>query len=131
MVTCCIIWTTDIVVAVWLGGINPRRIKGGAVYCNVMQYMMKNGWGRGIKAYDLFGVVETQLGSEAGDVLVEVQRYSVLNQDRNTGGDGELLYVRNNLKVKILYHSKTTRAEKPLKPEHLFCLAALTIAIKY
>ena len=64
----------------------------------------------------------SRFGPESGDALVEVQGYNVLGQVRNTGGGGELLCVRNNLKAKILYPSKTTRAGKPLKPEYLFCM---------
>ena len=71
-------------------------------------------------SYDLFGVVNTRLGPEADDSLMEVQRYSILHQDRNTGGGGVLRYVRNNLKAKILHQSKTTRFGKLLKPEYTF-----------
>ena len=36
-------------------------------------------------------------------------------------GGGVILYVRENLKAKVLDLSNTTQWSKPLKPEYLFC----------
>ena len=61
---------------------------------------------------DLFGVAETRLGPEASEALVEVEGYSFLRQNRSTGGESVLPYVRNNLNAKILYQFEITRALK-------------------
>ena len=38
----------------------------------------------------------------------------MLRQDRNLAGGGILLYVKNNLKAKVLHTSKTTQQGKSL-----------------
>ena len=40
---------------------------------------------------------------------------------RNQAGGGISFYVHNKFKAKILYCSQTTKKEKPMKPEYLFC----------
>ena len=72
-------------------------------------------------SYHIFGVAETRLGPEVDDCHVEVPGYSVLRQDRNLGGGGIILYIKNNLKAKVLHTSKTTQRGKPLKTEYIFC----------
>ena len=47
--------------------------------------------------------------------------YSVLRQNGNLAGGGILLYLKNNLKTKVLQTSKTTQQGKPLLPEYIFC----------
>ena len=71
--------------------------------------------------YHVFGVAETRLGPEIDDCHIDVPGYNVLRQDRNLAGGGILLYVKNNLKAKVLHTSKTTQQGKPLLPEYIFC----------
>ena len=70
-------------------------------------------------SYDLFGVAESRLGPEVDDHLINVHGYSALRQDRNLSGGGVILYVKDNLKAKILHSSDTTQRGKPLRPEYL------------
>ena len=79
------------------------------------QYPLNN------SSFHFFGIAETRLGPTVPDSVVDIPGYSVLRQDRNTGGGGILLFVRNNLKAKVLHRSSTTQSGKPLKPEYLFC----------
>ena len=72
-------------------------------------------------SYDLFGVVELRLGPEFDNHLINVHGYSALRQDRNLGGGGVILYVKDNLKAKIVHLSNTTQRAKPLRPEYLLC----------
>ena len=69
----------------------------------------------------LFGIAESRLGDVVDDHIVNVKGYSILRQDRNIDGGSVLLYVRNDLKAKILMRYKTTQKGKPLKPEFIFC----------
>ena len=68
-------------------------------------------------SYHIFGVAETRLGPEIDDHLVNIHGFSVVRQDRNLNGGGILLYLKDNLKAKILHISKTTQKGKPMKPE--------------
>ena len=79
------------------------------------QYLTKD------NSFDIFGIAETRLGSEVHNNIVEIKGYSVLRQDRNLRGGGVLLYIRENLKAKILLTSNTEQIGKPLKPEYIFC----------
>ena len=53
------------------------------------------------------------------DHILKVKGYSVLRQDRNTEGGGVLLYVRNDLKAKIIMTSKTTQKGMPLNEKFI------------
>ena len=79
------------------------------------QYLSHN------NSYDVFGIAETRLGPEVNDNIIQVAGYSVLRQDRNVRGGGILLYIKGNLKAKILYTCNTEHENKPLKPEYIFC----------
>ena len=72
-------------------------------------------------SYHLFGIAETRLGPEVNDNFINIPGYSVLRQDRNIRGGGILLYVKENLKAKVLFSSTTEQRGKPLKPEYIFC----------
>ena len=72
-------------------------------------------------SFDVFGVAETRLGSEVYDSIVEVSGYSIIRQNCNVRGGGVLLYIKKNVKAKVLYKSKTEHPHKPLKPEYIFC----------
>ena len=61
------------------------------------------------------------LGPTVNDNLFNIPGYSIIRQDRNTGGGGIVLYVRDTLKVKILAKSDTAKAGKPEVPEYLAC----------
>ena len=65
--------------------------------------------------------LRARLGPEIDDCHIDVPTYSVLRQDRNLAGVGILLYVKNNLKAKVLHTSKTTQQGKPLLPEYISC----------
>ena len=69
-----------------------------------------------VSSYHVVGVAETRLWPEIDDCLIDVRAYRVLRQDQNLGGVGIVLYVKNNLKGKILQNLKTTQQVKPLKP---------------
>ena len=56
-------------------------------------------------SYHILGVAETRLGPIVDDNLFNLPGYSVIRQDRNNGGGGVALYVRDTLKVKILSKS--------------------------
>ena len=73
------------------------------------------------QSFDLFEVAESRLGQEVDDGLINVQGYSALRQDRNLGGGGVILCVKENLKAKVLHKSNTAQPDKPRKPEYLFC----------
>ena len=79
------------------------------------QYLSNN------NSYHLFGVAETRCGPEIDDNIINIPGFSVLRQDRNTRGGGILIYIRENLKAKILCSSRTQQPGKPLKPEYIFC----------
>ena len=70
----------------------------------------------------LFGVAESRLDDLVDDHLVKIKCYSIIRQDRNTTGGGVLLYVRNDLKAKILVKSKTTQKGKPKKVKFIICV---------
>ena len=72
-------------------------------------------------SYHVFGIAETRLGPEVDNNIINVPVYSVLRNDRNSRGGGILLYIRENLKAKILCFSDTTQPGNPLKPEYIFC----------
>ena len=72
-------------------------------------------------SYHILGVAETRLGPTVDDNLFNIPGYSIIRQDRNTGGGGVALYVRDTLKVKILANSSTTRPGKPEVPKYLAC----------
>ena len=74
----------------------------------------------GDSSYHIFGVAESRLGEVVEDPIVGVEGYSVLRQDRNTEEGGVLLYVRNDLKAKVLLRSNTSQKGKPRKPEFIF-----------
>ena len=57
---------------------------------------------------NLFGVAESRLGDLVDDHLVKIMGYSIIRQDRNTAVGDVLMYVRNDLKAKILIKAKTT-----------------------
>ena len=63
-------------------------------------------------SFHIFGLAETKLGPEVDDCHVDIPGYSVLRQDRNLGGGGDLLYVKKNQKAK---------RGKPSKIELIFC----------
>ena len=72
-------------------------------------------------SYDIMGVAESRLSNKVDDHLVSVNGYSILRQDRNTEGGGVILYLRNNLRAKILASSDTEMTGKPLQVEYLMC----------
>ena len=72
-------------------------------------------------SYDIFCVAETRLGSEVDDNIIQIPGYSTVRQDRNIRGGGILLYIKEHLKAKLLFTSKTEHPGKPLKPEFMFC----------
>ena len=76
----------------------------------VRQYLAKD------NSFDVFAIAETRLGPEVHDNIIEIQGYSVLRQDRNIRGGDVLLYIKENLKAKLLLTSDTERTGKPLKP---------------
>ena len=51
-------------------------------------------------------------------ILTNINRYSLIRQDRNTEGGGLILYVRNTLRVTIL---NTEMDNKTLQTEYLMC----------
>ena len=55
-----------------------------------------------------FGVAESRLGDLVDDHLVKIMGHSIIRQGRNTAGGDVLMYVRNDLKTKILIKAKTT-----------------------
>ena len=55
------------------------------------------------------------------DHIARIEGYSIIRQDRNTGGGGVILYIRNFLRAKVLARSNTERRGKPLEPEYLMC----------
>ena len=73
------------------------------------------------QTYHLFGIAESRFGPSVEDSFGEIEEYSIVRQDHNTVGGGVLLYIRNNLKAKVLFKSATTQAGKPRKPEYIFC----------
>ena len=66
-------------------------------------------------------VAQCLFRDQVEDHIVGVKGFIVLKQDRNTETGGVLLYVRNDLKAKVLVRSKTTHKVKLLKPEFIFC----------
>ena len=72
-------------------------------------------------SYHILGVAETRLGPAVVDNLYNISGISIIRQDRNTGGGGVALYVRDTLKVELLANSNTTRPGKPEIPEYLAC----------
>ena len=73
------------------------------------------------QTYHPFGTAESRFGPLEEDSFVEIEGYSIIRQDRNTVGGGVLLYIRNNLKAKVLFKSATTQACKRRQPEYIFC----------
>ena len=55
----------------------------------------------GDPSYHILGVAEKRLGSTANNNLFYILGYSIIRQDRNTGGGEVALYGRDTLKVKI------------------------------
>ena len=72
-------------------------------------------------SYHILGVVETGLGHTVYDTLFNIPGYSIIRQDKNTGGGGVALYVRKTLKIKILATSDTKRPGKSETHEYLAC----------
>ena len=70
--------------------------------------------------YDLFGVVETGLGTCISNVI-RVRGFKVFRQGRNLAGGGVALYVRKIYICEFLTSSDTQVSGKPEKPEYLFC----------
>ena len=64
-------------------------------------------------SYHILGVTETRLGPAVDDNMLNIPWYSIIRQDRNTGGGRVALYMRDTLKVKILANFNTTRPGKP------------------
>ena len=66
-----------------------------------------------------------KLGPVVEDYLVQIDGYTLFQQDREVGGGGVALYIRNTLKVKILKKSNTTQTddcnELQPQPEYLMC----------
>ena len=75
----------------------------------------------GDPSYHILGVAETRLGPTVDDNLFNIPGYSIIYQDRNTGGGGVAIYVRDTLKVKILSKSEPTSPGKPEVLEYLAC----------
>ena len=67
-------------------------------------------------------MAEIRLGLEIDDCRVKIRGYSMLRQDRNLSDRGVLLFVKNNVKAKVLFTSKTTQQGKP---DHLNTFSAL------
>ena len=72
-------------------------------------------------SYHIFGVVETRLGPTVEDSLIQVEGLNIVRQDRNKGGGGVALYVKDMLKVNVLPRSDTIGPGKPKVPEYLAC----------
>ena len=64
-------------------------------------------------SYHLCRVAESRLDHGIDNCLINVHGYSVLRQDRNLGEGGVILYVKDNLKAKVLHSSKTAQQSKP------------------
>ena len=71
--------------------------------------------------YDIVGVAETRFGNVIDDHIANINGYSIIRQDRNTEGGGVILYIRNNLRAKILAKSNTETLGKPMKTEYIMC----------
>ena len=54
------------------------------------------------------GVAESRFGDAVDDNIVAIRGYSSIRQDRNTQGGGVVLYIKNNLRAKVLARSNTT-----------------------
>ena len=50
-------------------------------------------------SHDLFGIVESRLGPEIDDVLINLQGYSVIRQNRYLAGGGVILYVPAHIQL--------------------------------
>lgn len=72
-------------------------------------------------SYHIFGCAETWLDPVVADDVVELRGYCIIRQDRNVNGGGIALYVRSDLKVKILDKSDTLGPGRPGILEYLFC----------
>ena len=67
-------------------------------------------------SYHNLGVADTRLGPTIDDNLFNIPGYSIIGQDRNAGGGGVALYVRDTLKVNISAKSdKTDKGQENLK----------------
>ena len=71
-------------------------------------------------SYRLFEIAESHLCPEIASRLVEIDRFSLLRQDRNHDGEGVTLYVHNSLKAEVLTTSSLPESKgKVLK--YLLC----------
>ena len=75
--------------------------------------------------YHFFGVAEMRFGHEVDDVFAQVDRYSILRQDRNRHGGGVVLYIDNSYKACLLCSSPPLVKGKPGIPEYLMCRVQL------
>ena len=69
-------------------------------------------------SYHIFGVIETRLGPTVEDSLIQVEGFSIVRQDRNTGEGGIALHVKDTLKFEHLPRSDTTDPGKPKLTRH-------------
>ena len=67
------------------------------------------------------GVVDSRFGDAADDNIVAIRGYSSIRQDRNTQGNGIVLYIKNNLRAKVLARPNTTRKGKPTCFKYIMC----------
>ena len=63
----------------------------------------------------------TGVGPEMYDNIIDIEGYNILCRDRNIRGIGVMLYIKDKLKAKVIWTSKTEHAKKPLKPDYIFC----------
>ena len=67
------------------------------------------------------GVAESRFGDVVDDGIISIKGYSSIRQDRNTQGGGVVLFIKNNLRAKVLARSDTTKSGKPNSIEYLMC----------
>ena len=73
-------------------------------------------------AYRLFAIAESHLSPDVDSRLVDIDGFSILRHDRNRDGGGQVFYVHNSLKAKILSRSNTTiPTGRPKIPEYMIC----------
>ena len=70
---------------------------------------------------NFFEIAESRLGPEVADGHVSIPGCGTIQQGRNLSDGGVLLYIKDNLKARVLHASKTIQLGKPMKPEYLFC----------
>ena len=56
---------------------------------DVRQYLLND------QSFVVFGIVETRLGPEGYDNIIDIKGYSILRQDCNIRGCRILLYIKN------------------------------------